>query len=242
MAWLAAGAWLDPRVGPGGQRLIGAATWALLLGLLRWEDRTARVQVLSVAALAGSLEILARALDLYHYRLGNIPAFVPPGHGLVFLASLALSRAPLLTSRPERAMAVAIAAGGAWALWGVTLSTRPDTAGALFFVFWLGLMVGGRAPMLLTGAFLVTGVVEVAGTQTGSWTWMPEDPAGLLSAGNPPSGVAGIYGWVDVIVLNATPALLTGLAAVQRHALAAVRAAREALARGEGASTAEGDD
>jgi len=204
LAWLVTGAFIDPRLDLAGQRWLGVATWIVLLTLLRRESALVRAQTLGVVALAASLEVLAKFLELYAYRLDNIPAFVPPGHGLVFLASLTLARWRPFAIRPLRSQALVIALGGAWAIWGLLLAPRSDTAGALFFVLWLGLMVGGRAPMLLTSAFVVTSIVELGGTASGSWTWAVTDPAGLLEAGNPPSGVAGIYGFVDIVVLAAT--------------------------------------
>src|SRR5262249_38652179 len=135
----------------------------------------------------------------------------PPGHGLVFLATLALSRSPLTAHRPRFSIGLLVSVGIAWALWGLFLSPRLDTAGALFVVFWIAMIAGGRAPLLLACAFIVTGVVEVAGTQTGAWAWSTVDPAGLLHAGNPPSGCAGIYGWVDIIVLAATPGIVRAM-------------------------------
>jgi hypothetical protein len=84
IAWLALGLALDQGGGLGRQRLIGAATWLLLIVLVRREPRVTQIQVATLVVLATLLEYSASPLlGLYTYRLHNVPAFVPPGHGLV---------------------------------------------------------------------------------------------------------------------------------------------------------------
>ena len=76
------------------QRLLGLATWVVLLALLRGEGRSVRIQVAAVMVAATMLEYTASPLlGLYTYRLQNVPSFVPPGHGLVYLAALTVGRA-----------------------------------------------------------------------------------------------------------------------------------------------------
>ena len=54
-----------------------------------------RAQTLLVVALATVVEYtFAPTLEAYTYRLDNVPAYVPPGHGLVYLAALTLGRTP----------------------------------------------------------------------------------------------------------------------------------------------------
>ena len=75
--------------GIGRQRLIGAATWLLLIVLVRREPRVIQAQVATLVVLATLLEYSASPLlGLYTYRLHNVPSFVPPGHGLVYLAAV----------------------------------------------------------------------------------------------------------------------------------------------------------
>src|SRR4249920_3907874 len=89
VAWLAFGLALDDGGGIGRQRLIGAATWLLLIVLVRREPRVTQIQVATLVVLATLLEYAASpVLGLYTYRLHNVPAFVPPGHGLVYLAAV----------------------------------------------------------------------------------------------------------------------------------------------------------
>ena len=56
-----------------------------------------RVQTLVVVALATCVEYtFSPLLQAYTYRIGTVPLFVPPGHGLVYLAALTLGRSALV--------------------------------------------------------------------------------------------------------------------------------------------------
>ena len=62
----------------------------MLFGLAA-TDAVTFAQVAVVVAFATAIEYLCSPLlGIYTYRLHNVPAFVPPGHGLVYLAALAL--------------------------------------------------------------------------------------------------------------------------------------------------------
>ncbi|MEP6760388.1 MAG: hypothetical protein ABJA93_03385, partial [Sporichthyaceae bacterium] len=66
------------------QRALGVGTWLLLGWLLRRETPLVRAQVAVVVAFATAVEYtFSPLLGVYVYRLHNVPAFVPPGHGLV---------------------------------------------------------------------------------------------------------------------------------------------------------------
>jgi hypothetical protein len=208
VVWVAVVLGLDTGATLGEQRLLGAGTWLLLLGLLRTESRATRVQVAVVVAYASVVEyVFAGWLGVYVYRLENVPAFVPPGHGLVYLAALAIGRSAW-AHRTTWLLPATLTACGAWAVWGLTLSPTPDVLG----VFWFGCLLvfarWGRSPLVYAGAFLVVSYLEVVGTSLGTWAWQPHDPTGLVAIGNPPSGIAGGYAWFDAAALALTPRLL----------------------------------
>jgi hypothetical protein len=199
--WIPVGLYLDSLSSIWPQRALGVLTWALLIALLRGESRSVRIQVGAVVAAATCLEYTASPLlHLYTYRLHNVPMFVPPGHGLVYLAALHIaaqaSRRPSLTRLVPR---VVLVAGGLWAFWGVFLSSRPDTGGALLYLVLVGFLLRGRSPLVYSGAFLVTTVLELIGTSLGNWAWAQYDFLHITTLGNPPSGIAGGYCVLDMI-------------------------------------------
>lgn len=211
LVWIPLVLGLDSLVGLGGQRLLGALTWVLLIGLLRRESPRTRAQVVVVVVFATLVEYcFAGWLGVYSYRLGNVPAFVPPGHGLVYLAALCIGRSTLARAVSRPAMIATVIGGGLWALWGLTLSPRPDALGAFWYACLLGFLIFGRQQRLVyVGAFLVVSLLEIIGTALGTWAWAPVDPiVGWISMGNPPSGAAGGYGWFDAAGIALAPAVV----------------------------------
>ena len=208
IVWAAAVLGLDSVASLGQQRLLGLGTWVLLLLMLRKESRATRVQVAVVVAYATVIEyVCADWLGVYVYRLENVPAFVPPGHGLVYLGALAIGRSAW-AHRSRWLVPTTLTVCGLWALWGLTLSPQLDVLGAFWFGCLLVFAKYGKSPLLYAGAFLIVSYLEIIGTALGTWTWQPHDPTGLIAIGNPPSGVAGGYAWFDAAALYLTPKIL----------------------------------
>lgn len=191
-----------------GQRIWGAATWLVLWWLLRAEGPLVRIQVAVVVGFATVVEYtFSPVLGVYLYRLGNVPAFVPPGHGLVYLGSLALSRSPWACAHRRTLTALTVAVGLPYALWGVVGTDRVDALGAFWFGCLVMFLVIGRSGPLYLGAFVLITYLELLGTSLGVWQWQRLDPTGLIGIGNPPSGVAGGYAWFDLVAVLVAPAL-----------------------------------
>lgn len=209
MTWVPLVLALDRGAGIWWQRLLGLGTWVLLLALLRRESPLVRAQVAVVVVFATAVEYtFSPFLEVYVYRLDNVPAFVPPGHGLVYLCALAMGRSLWVRSRLPACVALTLVAGGAYAAWGLVLSSRPDALGAFWYACLVGFLLWGRSRGLYVGAFVVVTYLEVLGTWLGTWEWAPRDPTGIVSIGNPPSGAAGGYGWFDLAAVLAGPAVL----------------------------------
>jgi hypothetical protein len=207
-AWAAATLLLDKHASLWEQRGLGLITWVLLLALLKGESRATRVQVGVVVVFASLVEyVFAGWLGVYVYRLHNVPSFVPPGHGLIYLAALAIGRSAW-AHRTTWLVPVTLTACGAWALWGLTLSPQLDVLGAFWFGCLLVFSRVGKSPLVYAGAFLVVSALEILGTSLGTWTWQTHDPTGIVPIGNPPSGVSGGYAWFDAAALYFAPRLL----------------------------------
>src|SRR5204863_6523983 len=99
------------------QLWLGAVTTALLVSLLWFESATTRAQVAVVVVFATVVEYTFSAgLGVYVYRLDQVPAYVPPGHGLVYLAALALGRSSLLRANRRWLVPTTIALAGGYAV------------------------------------------------------------------------------------------------------------------------------
>ena len=209
VGWVGLALGLDTGASLGQQRLLGAGTWLLLAACLRGESRATRVQVAVVVAYASLIEyVFAGWLGVYVYRLHNVPAFVPPGHGLVYLAALAIGRSGWAHRHQRGLLGATLTGCAAWAVWGLALSPRPDALGAFWFGCLLVFARWGRSRLVYAGAFLVVSYLEIVGTSLGTWAWQLHDPTGLVTIGNPPSGIAGGYAWFDAAALALTPRLL----------------------------------
>jgi hypothetical protein len=214
-AWILTALAIDRTGGLWLQRALGGLTWLILLRLLGRESSAVRAQVAVLVVFATAVEYTASPLlGLYTYRLDNVPAFVPPGHGMVYLAALALGRSTLFARWVRPLVVWTLVVGGAWAWAGLLWSSRPDLLGAMLFGGLVGFLLAGRAPPVYVGAFLITTYLELVGTRLGAWTWARHDPSGLVSIGNPPSGIPGGYCVLDATALYLAPVLEHRLAAM----------------------------
>ena len=200
------------------QSVLGVSTWALLGYLLSRESVLVRVQTLLVVVFASIIEYtFSPLLEAYVYRIGTVPLFVPPGHGLVYLAALALGRSRVVRAHPRFFITSTVVLGGAWALHGLFLAERQDVLGAFWYLCLLGFLIWGRARLLYVGAFVVVTYLELLGTGLNTWVWRATDPVlGLISQGNPPSGAAGGYGWFDLYATLLAPRLIQGWVSISR--------------------------
>jgi hypothetical protein len=201
------------------QRGLGLATWAVLLALLWRETALVRAQTAVVVVFATAVEYTCSPLlGVYLYRFENVPAYVPPGHGLVYLAALAVGRTAFVRAHLRMCMTAAVVGVGAYAAYGLLVADRPDVLGAFWFACLVGFLLWGPSRGLYVGAAVVVTYLEVVGTSLGTWTWQPHDPTGWVAIGNPPSGAAGGYGWFDLAALILAPGLARLAARVARRA------------------------
>ena len=212
MGWLSLVLWLD-RDSAGGsiwlQRGLGAATWVVLVLAVRKVAPLVRAQTLVVVGFATAVEYLfSPTLEVYLYRFENVPGYVPPGHGLVYLSAFALGHTRFVERHLRASQAAVVVVGGAWAAYGVLLADRPDTLGAFWFLCLVAFLRWGPSTGVYVGAFVVVSWLELLGTELRTWVWQTADPVLGVSIGNPPSGAAGGYGWFDLAALLAAPWLV----------------------------------
>jgi hypothetical protein len=204
-AYLAALLAVDTRVGYHGQLALGVLTWIVLLAALRPLAPLARAQTLGVVAFATIGEVTGSLVwGVYHYRLHNLPLFIPPAHGIVYLSALAFTR--IVASRGL--VSTATAGAVAWGLAGLFVLPRLDVAGAIGVPLLCLFLWRSRARATYAAVFLVVGALELYGTSIGTWRWARTVPGLGIADGNPPSGVASGYVWFDVMALLVAPWLV----------------------------------
>jgi hypothetical protein len=212
-AYLAALLAVDTQVGSGVQIALGVLTFAVLAAALKPLAPLARAQALGVVAFATVGEVTGSLVwGVYHYRLHNLPLFIPPAHGLVYLSGLALASA--LPKRPLVWAAAFLAAG--WGIAGLTVLPQLDVAGAFGVPLLLVFLWRSRWRATYAGVFLVVAALELYGTSIGTWRWASRVPWLGIPDGNPPSGVASGYVWFDVMALLVGPVLVAAPRSLRR--------------------------
>ncbi len=186
---------LDAAFGMTGQVLGSLAVWALLLVLLaRMTPAWRRTLVIATAfALAAEL-FFSLVLGWYDYQFLNVPAFVPPGHVLLFLLG------PALACRLPQWLVIAVPlAAGAWALWASLTGIGPFD-GLLCAVFLLAYRFGRSRPTYALMLLLAL-ALELWGTGLGNWRWQPVVPGLGLATVNPPLLAGTFYALFDMYVM-----------------------------------------
>jgi hypothetical protein len=204
-AFLAALLAFDTRVSLAGQLALGVLTLAVLAAALRPLAPLVRAQAVGVVLFATVGEVTGSLVwGVYHYRLHNLPLFIPPAHGLVYLSGVALSR----SFRSRAVVWTAAIGAAAWGIAGLTLLPRLDVAGAFGVPLLLAFLWRSRSRATYAGVFLVVAALELYGTSIGTWRWASRLPGLGIPDGNPPSGVASGYVWFDVMGLVVAPWLV----------------------------------
>ena len=203
---------------------VGIGTWAFLLVALALQPPPVRLQVAILVAIATTLEIVGSLIwGAYRYRLGDLPLFVPAGHGIFYLVALRTAALPWL-ERHRRAIVTAVTLGAtAYMVWGLLRPPLPDLLGLVTWAIFLRFVLRGRAPLLYAVSFVLTMALELYGTSLVVWTWAPLLPGLWLPAGNPPTGVGAGYCAMDALTRRT-------VATIRRHR----RAPRPALAEPAG--------
>jgi len=189
------------------QLALGALTWAVLLAACLPLPPFQRAMVAGVVVFASVGELTGSIIwGVYRYRLHNLPLFVPPAHGLVYLAGIAIATA--LAPRARTVVAAAAVAAATWGVLGLTVLPRRDVAGAVGIPLLLLFLWRSRNRAVYASVFLVVTALELYGTALGTWRWAHTLPGLGIPDGNPPSGVASGYVWFDVMAFLVAPALL----------------------------------
>jgi len=215
VAYLAALLALDHYASYPEQLALGVVTWLVLGVALLRVPLERKAQTLGVVAFATIGEVTGSLIwGVYHYRRHNLPLFVPPAHGLVYLTGLSLALALRKHARGLVVTAAVIAA--TWGLLGLTVLPRRDVAGAIGVPLLLLFLWRGRNRTVYAAVFLVVAALELYGTALGTWRWERTLPGLGIPDGNPPSGVASGYVWFDVMALLVAPAVVDALMRTRR--------------------------
>jgi hypothetical protein len=188
------------------QAVLSIIVWWMLIGALSARSQYDRL-LLSVLVVVATLCEMGASLTFhwYQYRLHNIPAWVPPGHGIVFLTVL-LTIEQDWAKRHARLLQVFITiCCVSYGLVGL-FDGRHDVVGALYglmFLLWLW-FTGPEKARFYSMLWVGVCYLEVCGVLLGAWHWSKTMPVSGLSENSPPSGIVGAYGIFDLMAFLIT--------------------------------------
>jgi hypothetical protein len=190
------------------QWLLGLLTFAALYLAALKAPKEQRLQIWTCVIVATGFEVFGSLIwGLYIYRLHNVPLFVPPGHGAVYLFGLLAASTPLVIRYGKRVAHVVLAGATLWAVAGLTIlpvvTGRVDLQGAMCLPIFAYFVLRSPRWALFSAIFIATGELEIVGTTLGNWAWVPVAPWTHIPSGNPPSVIAGGYCVIDASVLLA---------------------------------------
>lgn len=198
--WMPAALYADASGPRAAQTVVAIVTWTILA--LTWVavPSDERLQLIVVVCVATCLEIAFSIVwGLYVYRFENLPLYVPPGHGLVYLLAVRLA-----ATRPAvhpRAPVVVLAAASAWTLGVLVIPDVRDDVGLVLLPVLAWFLLRGSRPAIYVGAFVATTILELLGTGFGNWAWEARVPGLPMGQGNPPSAIAAGYAILDAVTL-----------------------------------------
>ena len=165
-----------------------------------------RVQAWLCVVIATGYEVFASLVwGIYHYRMHNVPLYVPAGHGIVYLFGLLAVQTPLVRRHGRKVAYAVLAVASTWAALGLTVfpafTGRLDVQGAVLLPVLAWFLLRSPRWPVFAGVFVIVAELEICGTSFGDWTWMANAPWTHIASGNPPSVVAGGYCLIDSTVL-----------------------------------------
>jgi hypothetical protein len=183
--------------------------WWMLAVALSARARHDQLLLTVLVAVATVCEVVASlVLHWYTYRLRNIPPWVPPGHGIVFLTAMLTMEQPWAIKHATLLRNLVTASALAYACAGIA-SRHHDLTGAaatVVFMVWLW-AVGTEKARFYTALWAWVCFLELSGVWLGAWHWSGSMPLTGLSEGNPPSGIVGAYGIFDLTAFGIATAI-----------------------------------
>lgn len=175
----------------------------MILGFLvmyfRANKRTKELMFYAVIIGFGGEYLFSRALDMYTYRLENVPLYVPFGHAALYGRIFMFSKAPIVKKHNkaiEELFAVIIIL-----LATIYLVFFKDVFGfVMTAIVFLLLWKRPKDRLFFFSMYLLVAILEIGGTAFGCWQW-PNTAFGVFSflpSNNPPSGISLFYFLLDI--------------------------------------------
>jgi len=138
-------------------------------------------------------------LEMYTYRLGNVPLYIPFGHAAVYARVFAFSKAPVVRKHNKKIERFFYGIISLFAL-GYAYFFN-DVFGVIMTLGVFALLLKRpKDRMYFLTMYITVAVLEIGGTAYGAWYW-PNTAFGVfefLPSNNPPSGISLFYFLLDI--------------------------------------------
>lgn len=175
----------------------------MFLGFLKMYFRsTPRVKESMIyAVIIGFLgeHFFSRGLDMYTYRLENVPHYVPLGHAALYGRILMFSKASVVKRNNEAIEQIFAFVIATLSLFYLVF--LKDVFGFVMTIcVFLMLRKRPKDKLFFYAMYILVAILEIGGTAFGCWKW-PDTGFGVfpfLPSNNPPSGISLFYFLLDV--------------------------------------------
>ena len=165
----------------------------------RANPRTKELMIYAVILGFGGEYLFSRGLNMYTYRLENVPLYVPLGHAALYGRIIMFSKAPVVRKyhkKIERLFGICI---GIFAT--VYLIFFSDVFGFVMTIcMFLLLWKRPKDKLFFFSMYILVAILEIGGTAFGCWKWPSTafDVFTFLPSNNPPSGISLFYFLLDI--------------------------------------------
>jgi hypothetical protein len=143
--------------------------------------------------------LFSLGFEMYTYRLGNVPLYVPPGHAIIYIVTFYFCRKAAVKYFKKQIEIGLVAFMLVYA--SVFLIFAQDVFGFCLTLLILYILRNKpREKLFYCSMYLVVAVLEIIGTRYQCWFW-PDTAFGIISflkSANPPSGISFFYFGLDL--------------------------------------------
>ncbi len=143
--------------------------------------------------------LFSLGFEMYAYRLGNVPLYVPPGHAIIYISAVYFCRESVVKFHRKKLEFLLLLLISAYSLF--FLIFLDDIFGFLLTLLIVYLLRHKpRERLFFYVMYLVVVVLELIGTTYKCWVW-PNTAFGIipfLKSANPPSGISFFYFGLDL--------------------------------------------
>ncbi len=183
-----------------GQLIANILMLLVFTGLIyRATSRSRELMIYAVLIGIGGEYLFSLGFDMYTYRLGNVPIYVPPGHAIIYMATIYFCKQRAIktfTKFLEKLFTgVVLLYATLFLIFAGDIFGFSLTLLTLFF-----LRNRPRERLFYLSMYIVVAVLEIIGTRYQCWYW-PDTAFGILpviKSANPPSGISFFYFGLDL--------------------------------------------